>query len=269
MSEYSSDAGETVDATPPAPSPGAVTESKKRVRTPRTDWRQGGRTVLAWRDWLLALALVSLGVGVMVGALLSAASPSAAGSVAALVIVWIGMLVPVVWAFTRSRPAGLLRFRAIDLLWGVGLAFVLRLAQGRLTVALGGSAALPSYPLVDGGLSPEWWFTEALGAIIISPVLEEFFFRAVLIVALFTILRRSMGRPVAGLVAVLVSTLAFVLVHVVDGGGAVDQLVATGILGLVCGALVVLTGRIWGAVLVHVLYGLSFVALALAGTFLG
>ncbi|WP_375385850.1 lysostaphin resistance A-like protein [uncultured Microbacterium sp.] len=261
MSEHSSDAAVTLGDPPP------VTRSGSR--TPRTDWRQGGRTVLRWRETLIALALVSLGIGVLLGALLTAASPSVAGAIAGQVGLWLGMLLPIVWAFTTSRPAGLLRLRWIDLLWGVGFALVLRTLQGWLAVAFGGSGALPTYPLVDGSLSSTWWFTDLVAAAVISPVIEEFFFRAVLMVAIFTVLRRSMGKPLAGVVAVLVTSAVFTLVSVFGESASVDLAVADGILGLVCGTLVVLTGRIWGAVLVHVLYSLSFVVLCLGGTLLG
>jgi hypothetical protein len=241
---------------------------RRRVRTPRRDWRLGGRTVLHWREWLLAVALVSLGAGVLLGALLGV-SGSPIGLLSAQLVVWLGMLVPIVWAFARSRPAGLLRFRALDLLWGVALALALRLAQGWLADAFGGSVALPSYPLVAGSLSTDWWFTDLVAVVAIAPVLEEFFFRAVVLVALFTVLRRPLGKPIAGVLAVLISTALFTVVHGLSGDIDLSQVVAIGILGLVCGVLVALTGRIWGAVLVHALYNATFVTLALAGTYLG
>jgi membrane protease YdiL (CAAX protease family) len=45
--------------------------------------------------------------------------------------------------------------------------------------------------------------------------------------------------------------------------------ISLALLGVVGGLLVVLTGRIWPAVLVHIVYNGSYVVLALAGTFLG
>ena len=141
--------------------------------------------------------------------------------------------------------------------------------RGWISVAFGGSAALPSYPLIDGRLPSLWWFTDVVAVVTIAPVIEELLFRGVLVVALFTVFRRRAGRGVAGLVAVLVSTAVFVLVHAIDLGSSPDRAISTALLGLVCGTLVVLTGRIWPAVLVHVLFNVSFVALAVAGTYLG
>jgi membrane protease YdiL (CAAX protease family) len=73
---------------------------------------------------------------------------------------------------------------------------------------------------------------------------------------------------IAGGIAVVASTGLFLLAHGLDAV-ALDQVVSLALLGLVCGLTVVLTGRIWGAVLIHVVYNGSFVLLALAGTLLG
>jgi membrane protease YdiL (CAAX protease family) len=217
---------------------------------------------------VLAVALIGVGLGVVVGTLVTVLLPSA-GGLAATAVLWLGMLVPIVWAFTRSRPAGLLRFRFLDLLWGVGLGLILRMVQGWLAVAAGGSGALPSYPSIGGSLPSGFLFADVLAPVVIAPVLEEFFFRAVVLVSVYTLLRRVVGHVMAGSCAIVVSTGVFVLLHSLTGVLGVDEVISLSSLGLVCGLLVVLTGRIWPAVLVHVVYNGSFVVLALAGTFLG
>ncbi|GAA3203689.1 hypothetical protein GCM10017690_08460 [Microbacterium terregens] len=221
-----------------------------------------------WREWLLATALLSLGVAILIATLLSWLWPTPEGAASATAVLWLGMLVPILWAFTRSRPAGLLRFRALDVLYGVALAGVLRIIQGWLAVVTGGSGALPSYSLMNGELSGMWWFTDAVSVVLIAPVVEEFFFRGVILVALYTVLRRPFGHVTAGLVAVIVSTGLFVLLHGLTGGISIDQVVSIALIGLVGGMLVMLTGRIWGAVLVHTGFNLTFVVISLAGTFL-
>ena len=233
---------------------------------PRTDWRLGGRTVRRWREWLLASALVSLGVSILAGTVVTWAWTSPWAATSATALFWLGMLVPIVWAFARSIPAGLLRFRMLDLLYAVVLGGVLRVVQGWIETATGGSGALPAYPLVGGQLSSTWWFTDALAVMGIAPVLEEVFFRGVVLVALFTVLRRPLGRAAAGAVAVIASCGLFVLVHGLVIGVAAHEVVSLATLGLVCGLLVLLTGRIWAALLVHVVYNATFVALAVAGT---
>jgi membrane protease YdiL (CAAX protease family) len=104
--------------------------------------------------------------------------------------------------------------------------------------------------------------------VVLAPVIEELFFRAILIVTIFQMLRRSVGPVAAGATALLASGGMFVLLH-----GFSDALsVLTGLqllaVGLTCGLIVLLTGRIWGAVLVHAIYNASYVLLVLAGTFL-
>lgn len=261
MASHSTD-DTTATIAPPAP---WAYESRAR-RRPRDDWRLGGRTVRRWRLSLLAVALISLGVGVLLSAGIGTlwAGPSAA--IVSTLVLWIGMLVPVVLAFTRSTPVGLLRFRAVDMLFGVALGLLLRFVQGWLEVGFGGTGALPSYSVIGGEVSAGWLAWEAAGAVLVAPALEEFFFRGVVIVVVYQALRRSGGRVAASVASIAVSTALFVLLHGVSGSASPDGVAAAGLLGVVCGLLVVLTGRIWGAVLVHVAYNATFVGLALLGT---
>ncbi len=143
------------------------------------------------------------------------------------------------------------------------------MTQGWIAVAAGGSGALPSYPSIGGSLPSGFVFTDVLAPVVIAPVIEEFFFRAVVLVSLYSLLRRPVGSVVAGGVAVVASTGLFVMLHTLSGALAVDAVLSLALLGLVCGLLVMLTGRIWPAVLVHVVFNASFVVLALAGTYLG
>lgn len=221
-----------------------------------------------WRAVVLAIALIGVGLGVVLGTAVTVLVP-AAGGMAATAMLWLGMLVPIVWAFTRARKVGLLRIRFIDLLWGVGLGILLRMAQGWIAVAAGGSGELPSYPSIGGSLPSGLVFSDVLAPVVIAPVIEEFFFRAVVLVSLYSLLRRPVGSVVAGGVAVVASTGLFVMLHALSGALSVDAVLSLTLLGLVCGLLVVLTGRIWPAVLVHVVFNASFVVLAVAGTFLG
>lgn len=237
-------------------------------RAARTDWRLGGRTVRRWREELLGWALCGIGAGLILGTLLPHVWASPAAAVLGDVLIWLGMLVPVVRAFRLSVPVGLLRLRGTDILFGLALGLLLRLVQGWLAIAVGGGSAFPGYPLLDGRLAAGWWFTDLVAVVGISPVLEELAFRGVVLVALYTLLRRPLGRATAGLVAVIVSSGLFLLVHGWTGMSAPDAVAAVAVLGLVCGALVVLTGRIWGAVAVHVVFNASYVVLALVGTFL-
>ncbi|MGM1017361.1 MAG: CPBP family glutamic-type intramembrane protease [Actinomycetota bacterium] len=48
-----------------------------------------------------------------------------------------------------------------------------------------------------------------------------------------------------------------------------DAAVSLALVGVVCGVLVVCTGRIWPAVLLHIFYNGTGVLLTIAGTILG
>ncbi|MCR2801906.1 CPBP family intramembrane metalloprotease [Microbacterium sp. zg-Y818] len=236
-------------------------------RRRRTDWRLGGRTVRPWRGMLAGWAVLSLGAGVLIGTGFVVLWPDQAwvgpASTAAL---WVAMLVPVVVAFRRSRPVGLLRLRPLDLLYGLMLGLLLRLLQGWAAAAFGTGASFPVFLTIDGRLPTAWWLTEALPGVMVAPVVEEFFFRAVLLIAVYAALRRAYGGVAAGIAAVLVSTALFVIVHSVGGALTLDAALSLSAVGLTCALLVLLTGRIWGAVLVHVVYNASFIALGLLGT---
>ena len=278
MPDQPSDAAPTVDlwslqppagssaevAAEPAPADDAAPRrSRRSSHEARTDWRLGGRTVYRWREGLLAIALISLGAGVLLGSLIATVWDSPWAAASATAIVWIGMLLPVVWAFTRSRPIGLLRLRAVDVLYGVVLGALLRTTQGWIEGLDGTPAEWPGLVQVGGSVPLSSVIFDVVGPVVVVPVVEEFFFRAVVLVSLYTVLRRPFGKLTAGMVAALGSTALFVVMHGISGAADVSGVVSLSLLGLACALLVLLTGRIWGAVLVHVVYNASYVALAL------
>ncbi len=253
MRDHSSDA-----AVPPAEA-----ALPRRRRAPRTDWRLGGRTVLRWRESLLAVALVSLGVGLLAA---YGAQQWLGSDLWATLCIWVGMLVPVVVGLRRSRPIGLLRFRAVDLLYGVVLGILLRLVHGWISAA-GGDTGFPSYPTVDGKLGDTWWFTDVVAPVLVAPVIETFFFHVVVLITVYTALRRRAGALAAGITACSAVVALFVFTHAIAGVTATPAVVALALLAAVCAALVLLTGRIWGAVLTHSSFNATFMLLGVVGTF--
>ncbi|MDX2377988.1 CPBP family intramembrane metalloprotease [Microbacterium sp. LRZ72] len=248
----------------------AEQSARRRGRRRPRHWTEGGSSVRPWGWDLLGWALVGYALGLLGAAAIRSFAPDAAvTSAAAAVALWIGMGAPIVLAFSRSRPRGLLRFRAVDLLYGVALGLALRLTQGWLAEAENGAPLpFPSYPSLDGGLPASWWFADLLTPVVISPVIEEFFFRGVLLVALFAALRGALGAVSAGVVALLATTGLFVVAHALGGALGADAVAAYALVGLVCGLLVLLTGRIWGAILTHAVFNALWVALATTGTLL-
>lgn len=224
---------------------------------------------------MLAWAMLGLGVAILAGAGLR----SLAGGFAATLAFWAALVAVTVLAFRRGKPRGLLAFRPVDLLYAFALGIILRLVQGWLALAFGGGAALPSYATLDGSLPAQWWLDDLLAGGVIAPVIEEFFFRGVLLVTLLSIVRRfargsssrdaDAGVGVGAFVAVLATTGMFVLTHHLVAPVSADSAVSIALLGAAAGSLVVFTGRIWPAVLLHMVFNLTGVALVVAGTLLG
>ncbi|MCT9001932.1 CPBP family intramembrane glutamic endopeptidase [Microbacterium memoriense] len=247
------------------PSTEAASSASRHRRRRRTDWRLGGRAVRKWDLSVLAVALIALGVGAVGGGLVSRiAAPWA--PIASTVVLWAGMLVPIVFAFARARPAGLLKLRPVDLLWGLGLGLGLRLLQGWMSGA--DAMTFPSATTLDGALPTSWWLTEALPAAVVAPVVEELFFRAVVLVAVYQLLRRRAGGLAAAVTGLLVSTGGFILLHASAGALTVTDAMTLFAVGGTCALLVLLTGRIWPAVLTHAVFNATYLALVVAGTVL-
>lgn len=222
-----------------------------------------------WGWEMLGWAVLALGAGMVAAAALNEFVPQPLGSTLSLLVLWVAFAVPVIVAFTRSCPRALLRFRPLDLLYGIALGILLRLGQGWIELAAGGTGEWPSYPSAGGALPSGWFFEEVLGATLIAPVLEEFFFRGLVLVAVYTAVRRIAGRGTAAFAAVLVSTGLFVLAHALLVPIPWDDAVALALVGVVNSLLVLFTARIWAAVLAHVVYNGLWVALATVGTALG
>lgn len=231
-------------------------------RERRTDWRLGGRSVHKWDARVLVVALACLGIGV-IAAIVMNQIPARWASIASLVTLWLSLLVAVAYPLLRSRPMGLFEFRFVDVVWGLGFGISLRLVQGMTQGAnvmpFPGSAALSNKNSVG------WWFDSVIGPGLVGPVVEELFFRGVLVVVIYQLLRRGVGPVAAALTATLVSAGAFVLLH---GLGTPPDL-AGGMmlasLGVVCASLILTTGRIWGAVATHIVYNAVFLIIIFLG----
>lgn len=227
---------------------GVVTGEPVRTRSsrsgrPRRVWLQGGTSTQSW-DWdLVAWAIVALAAGILAAIVL----PGIPG------LIWLALAVPVVLGFRRSIPRGLLRFRAHDLLLGVMLGLVLRVGAGWM-------APLATWPTIDS------WWTDALAPAVVAPIVEELFFHGLLLVALYTVFRRaSRSRSSAGIATALITTAAFVLAHLLTGttGDHWSGPVSIALLAVTGAALVLLTGRLWPALILHLTFNASYVGLGL------
>ncbi len=174
-----------------------------RVQRRRADWRLGGRAVARWDQRLLLIVLASSLTGVF-GALLLDQVAQLWAALASLVVLWVGMAGAVFAALLRARPAGLFKFRLVDVVWGLALGLALRLVSGAFTSAA--NPSFPAVPTVDGSIPPHWWWSEAVPAVAVAPVLEETFFRAVILVTVYQLFRGSVGALPAAVTALLASS---------------------------------------------------------------
>lgn len=215
---------------------------------------------------MLGWAVFALGVGVLLAHAASVALPVETSSDASRVVFWVALLAPAVFALRRSRPRGLLRIRLVDLAYGIVFGLVVRGTQGVLA-GLEGAVAWPSTFTTGDGL-PSSFLTDAVGDVIVAPLCEEIFFRGVVLLCIFAVVKRWSGPLAAGVAAVALSTALFVVTHQILGALDAVDLAALALLGVVTGVFVVSTGRIWPAVAVHIVFNASGIALVAIGTLL-
>lgn len=237
--------------------------ARRRHDRRRTDWRLGGRAVRRWDGVVLAVGCASGAAGA-IAAVIIAQSGVSSPAVVSLVTFWMGMTVGIIFAFARARPAGLLRITPSDVLWGVSCGLALRIVQGWVSTP----QAFPSTGYPGSSVPMEWWVSTFVPATVVAPIVEEFFFRALVLVAVYQLLRRTVGGLAAGTTALLVSAGLFVIAHAIFTGLSSSESLQLMFVGAVCAALVLLTGRIWTAVVAHLSFNLAFLLLSVAGTVL-
>lgn len=249
-----------------SPLEASASRSHRRPRRPR-DWVQGGTSTQPLTWMTLAWVVVSLGLGLLAANLANALVGGETGARLGTLALWAGMLVPVVVVFVRTRPRGLFRFRGTDLLFGVVLGLALRVFVGWIEGAVNGRVDWPAYPSLGGS----WIYDELITTALIAPIVETLFFNGVLLVTLYTVFRRLTDQRIAaGVAAALTMTGTFMLVHAATGSlGTVAVIAAVALVGVATATLVLVTGRIWGALVLHVVFNASYVVLAVVGTIAG
>jgi membrane protease YdiL (CAAX protease family) len=174
------------------------------------------------------------------------------------------MIVVLVLVFRRfsrqDRSAALgLRFRPIDLLWGVGIGFIGRSVDAILRLVMVGSTGLGQQPTISAIAAPIAQ-TVALGIIapvLIAPVLEEIYFRG-LIQRSTAALLEPLGTVTKWTAAVILTSLAFALVHALlllaQPEEAMLAGISTFVFALLAGTVAAATNRLGGAVVGHVVF---------------
>ncbi|GAB3270820.1 CPBP family intramembrane glutamic endopeptidase [Arthrobacter pigmenti] len=251
---------------------------------------------------LLAFMLVPLAGGVLI-ALLGGGELTPALVLLSLAVVWATILGVCLVVSKRRGYGSLaedfgLRFKWVDLGIGLGCGIAARLLVLAVT-----SLLVSVWPPPDGQMPTTnisvfltggtvWLIINAfIGGVLIAPVLEELFFRGFILRAVqntwwlrgskhsvdhapalaadnatikIAVPRRSLKTATTA--AVLISAVIFSLVHVgsvPDLYSTVVLLISIFVMGVVCGTLTVLTGRLGPAIVTHIFFNGIAMATAL------
>ncbi|HZW41656.1 MAG TPA: CPBP family intramembrane glutamic endopeptidase [Agromyces sp.] len=199
---------------------------------------------LAW-TWVTRTAIIDPAVQVL-GAFLA---------------VWVPLLGSVLVASRLRGRRSLardfaLRFRWIDLLWGVAIGLLARTAVSLIEIASSGRIAGFGARLeLPGGFL--FWFGVLLAPIVIGPFIEELFFRGLVLRAVERQTGRGIGHAASASVAVVISAMVFALLHIAQATTVSEAWrVGAGslVLGLATGAATVLTDRLGAAIIGHMVF---------------
>ena len=176
-----------------------------------------------------------------------------------------------------------LRFRLLDIAIGILCGILLRFAAVGLAELVRLIAGAPATPFAGGvGSDPVWFvLTAVVAASIITPVIEELYFRGLLLRSIRNALlgghddgetpsRLAVSdarRRLASVVAIVGSAVLFMLFHlegVPESPAAVSRLLTLFVFGLVLGCLAVFTRRLGPSILTHVVFNLSVAVLDIA-----
>ncbi|WP_395243863.1 CPBP family intramembrane glutamic endopeptidase [Agromyces sp. MMS24-K17] len=178
----------------------------------------------------------------------------------AYLAVWAPLVAATAIAVRRHGARLGLRFRWLDVLWGLGAGLLARGAVTLIEAAATGGAGLVT---IDPG--PTRWLTLLIVPVVLAPVIEETFFRGLL----QPVIRdratvAGAGRRAATVIGIVASALCFALLHALDATSPTAALIVSAgaaVIGLACGILAATTGRLGGAIIAHATYNATLLAL--------
>lgn len=169
-------------------------------------------------------------------------------------VIWVPLVAVLLWAcFARGSHSFAvdfgLRFHWIDLAWGLGVGVVMRAVAILVEIAVYGHPA-GGLVLSPGVRDGWWWYAAVIAPVLIGPIVEELYFRG--------LVQRAVARAAASAwIGVVVSALVFGLLHTTDATSpqsAVVIGVSTCLFGAAAGTVTVLTGRLGGAIIAHIVF---------------
>ena len=151
-----------------------------------------------------------------------------------------------------------------DIVAGVLVGMLLRIVQGYLSDA--SERPFPSLSeLPTGFVSDPFWGPASI--VVLGAFVEEIFFRGLLLIPIFCLIRGRAGTWAAAGTSTSISTIAFVLAHVALAGNNLQEVVQLSLISTTCATLVLMTGRILPAVAAHLTYNLTFLLIAAIGSY--
>lgn len=222
----------------------------------RADASSGERAPVSgwWKP--LAIAGAALVVGLVVGLLVTVAFDGAAGHslggvLASVVVGGTGIAL-----LTWYRPAGFLRLRALDVLWAIVLGAIMPFIAG----VFAGGGGWPAF----AALSPRWLILGVAAPFIALLMLT--FFATGLVYALTLRAAASLAPLWSRVAAGAAAAIAFAIVPLVFRGDVSGMPVALPVvLGVALAVFVGLSQRLWGPVLMSLVFTAVWVALSVAG----
>jgi membrane protease YdiL (CAAX protease family) len=175
------------------------------------------------------------------------------------VIVWIPLVAAILvvkhshrWSWSRGFG---LKFQWIDIAWGLGAAFIAHAAVLLIETSVLGFQ-LATSPAIPTSLSSLFSLLLIVSfGVVLSPLIEEVFFRGMLLRELDAQLRSwRLPGSVAVLSSVVLSSVLFGAVHIIGmSPGVVTFTVfaSTMVFGIIAATLSTLTGRIGAAIIAH------------------
>jgi membrane protease YdiL (CAAX protease family) len=195
-------------------------------------------------------------------------------------VVWIPLLAACAFATyargTRSLKRDLgLAITLSDVVFGLSVGLLARGLVSILEILTTGRMGLGGVTLGEVVYNGWWVFGTLLAPIIIAPVVEELFFRGLVLRSVQGwVLSTAHGQSgpratprVATCVAILISAMLFALLHMTQALSPSSALILGGstlILGIGTGVLAVVTGRIGASVVAHATFNAAIIVAALA-----
>ena len=187
--------------------------------------------------------------------------------------VWVPLLGAIVVAGARRGPGFWLydlRFSVhpMDLIWGLAVGLLARTVTSLIEIAGYGSVGTAGVTLGETVYDGWWLFGAVLAPVLLAPVIEELFFRGLVLRAVHSQAAKHAGQRAASAIAIGVSGLTFALMHLaaLDFSSTATVVVvasSTLIFGLAAAWVSLATGRIGGAIMAHVTFNALVIVPAL------